>query len=107
MTNGLGEIGHLLVEYDRLSVCHSHGKAINEQRLHSVQKEIDNKNGWIQYQKVNKILSQLAINPTGDFDTLSGGQKKKVMLAKAIVSEPDLLILDEPTNHLIFLLFFG
>ena len=100
VTNGLGEIGHLLVEYERLSVCHSHEKAINEQRLHSVQKEIDNKNGWIHYQKVNKILSRLAINPTDDFDTLSGGQKKKVMLAKAIVSEPDLLILDEPTNHL-------
>ena len=100
VTNGLGEIGHLLVEYERLSVCHSHEKAMNEQRLHSVQKEIDNKNGWIHYQKVNKILSRLAINPTGDFDTLSGGQKKKVMLAKAIVSEPDLLILDEPTNHL-------
>ena len=100
VTNGLGEIGHLLVEYERLSVCHSHGKAINEQRLHSVQREIDNKNGWIHYQKVNKILSRLAINPTDDFDTLSGGQKKKVMLAKAIVSEPDILILDEPTNHL-------
>ena len=100
VTNGLGEIGHLLVEYERLSVCHSHEKAINEQRLHFVQKEIDNKNGWIHYQKVNKILSRLAINPTDDFDTLSGGQKKKVMLAKAIVSEPDILILDEPTNHL-------
>ena len=100
VTNGLGEIGHLLVEYERLSVCHTHEKAINEQRLNSVQKEIDNKNGWIHYQKVNKILSRLAINPTDDFDTLSGGQKKKVMLAKAIVSEPDLLILDEPTNHL-------
>ena len=37
-----GEIGHLLVEYERLSVCHSHEKAINEQRLH-LQKEIDNK----------------------------------------------------------------
>ena len=100
VTKGLGEIGHLLVEYERLSVCHSHKKAINEQRLHSVQKEIDNKNGWIHYQKVNKILSRLAINPIDAFDSLSGGQKKKVMLAKAIVSEPDLLILDEPTNHL-------
>lgn len=100
VTNGLGEIGHLLVEYERLSLSHSHEKAFNDQKLHSVQKEIDNKNGWIHYQKVNKIISRLAINPTDDFDTLSGGQKKKVMLAKAIVSEPDLLILDEPTNHL-------
>ena len=100
VTKGLGEIGHLLVEYERLSVCHSNEKAINERRLYSVQKEIDNKNGWVHYQKVNKILSRLAIKPADDFDTLSGGQKKKVMLAKAIVSEPDLLILDEPTNHL-------
>jgi len=100
VTNGLGEVGRLLVEYGRLSSNHSYEKAINEQRLYSVQKEIDNKNGWIHYQKINRILSKLAINPTEDFDTLSGGQKKKVMLAKAIVSEPDLLILDEPTNHL-------
>ena len=42
VTKGLGEIGHLLIEYERLSVCHSHEKAINEQRLNSVQKEIDN-----------------------------------------------------------------
>ena len=100
VTAGLGEIGHLLVEYERLSTGHGHEKAMNEQRLHSIQKEIDNKNGWMHYQEVNKILSRLAINPNDDFDTLSGGQKKKVMLAKAIVAEPDLLILDEPTNHL-------
>ena len=77
VTAGLGEIGYLLVEYERNSISHSHEKAMNEQRLHSIQKEIDNKNGWIHYQKVNKILSRLAINPTDDFDTLSGGQKRK------------------------------
>ena len=51
VTNGLGKIGHLLVEYERLSTMHSHEKAMNEQRLHSIQKDIDDKNGWIHYQR--------------------------------------------------------
>lgn len=51
--------------------------------------------------RTRQLLSQLDINDTGArIDTLSGGQAKRVALAKVILSEPDLIILDEPTNHL-------
>lgn len=58
-------------------------------------------NSWDLEAKVNQILSVLKLDdPLQLISTLSGGQKKRVALAKVLISEPDFLILDEPTNHL-------
>jgi ATP-binding cassette subfamily F protein uup len=55
---------------------------------------------WDAEQRAERTISQMGLDPESPFNTLSGGQKRRALLARALVSEPDVLILDEPTNHL-------
>ena len=55
---------------------------------------------WEAEHEVEKILSRMGLDPEGRFEKLSSGMKRRVLLARALVSKPDLLLLDEPTNHL-------
>ncbi len=61
---------------------------------------MDSGEGWTHHYKVDAVLSQLGLAPERRISELSGGWKKRVALARALVAEPDLLVLDEPTNHL-------
>ncbi len=56
--------------------------------------------GWRHHQAVERVVSRLKLDAEAPFDTLSGGTKRRAMLARALASEPDILLLDEPTNHL-------
>jgi ATP-binding cassette subfamily F protein uup len=100
VASGLGELGTLLTEYHNLT--HDEGLAQRESLLElaKLQARIETLDGWNTNQKVEAVLTRLNLPEGKRLADCSGGTRRQVMLARALVSEPDLLLLDEPTNHL-------
>jgi ATP-binding cassette subfamily F protein uup len=101
VAGGLGELGALVREWFALSHSISGGDAAAAlARLTDVQHALEAAGGWDLEQRVERVISRLGLDPEAAFAALSGGLQRRVLLARALVSDPDLLLLDEPTNHL-------
>lgn len=95
---GLGDLGEIIARYHHVTQDLGARGAMEE--MTRLQQRIEAADGWRIEQRIATTLSRLGLPADADVATLSGGLKRRVLLARALVSEPDILLLDEPSNHL-------
>ncbi|MDD5326372.1 MAG: ATP-binding cassette domain-containing protein [Phycisphaerae bacterium] len=102
VSEGLGQCGKLLAQYHlvthQLALDHNNNSLLT--RLDKLQHALDTENAWHMDRYVENIIEHMELDADTEVASLSAGMKRRVLLAQAIVRNPDVLLLDEPTNHI-------